>query len=66
MKARRYRALPRSTGRWKPLVSGLGTPDECIVGWVEVFRARGGRWVSVPGSSRFVDASTGRVEAAES
>lgn len=52
--------LPRTSGRWSPMIRERGTPRQHVVGWLEVFQTRKGLWVSVPGSSRFVD-TRGRI-----
>lgn len=44
--------------KWWPVKRGDGT----VTGWLEVFNAGDGRWVSIPGSSRFIDAAIMREE----
>jgi hypothetical protein len=47
--------LPATRGRWTAVYRGRGTPRERIVGWLEVFQARGRDvWVTVPDSSRWI------------
>lgn len=50
-----YRTMttpPDTTGKWIALKRGKGTTREIVVGYLEVFRAHGGMWVTIPGKSR--------------
>jgi hypothetical protein len=48
-------ALPATRGRWSPIVKGRTAPR--VVAYIEVFRTRGDAWVTIPGTSRFVEVS---------
>ncbi len=50
--------LPKTAGRWSPIVRGKSCP--AITGWIEVFPTFDA-WVTVPGLSRFIDATNKEI-----
>jgi hypothetical protein len=46
--------LPTTRGKWVPIRNRRGT----IFGWMEMF-AHGGRWLTIPDSSRYIPNTEG-------